>query len=232
LHVPDGIVPVWLQLLMFVLSVSVLLLSVKRINRRFDERLVPYMGVLAAVTFAAQLVNFPVPPASSGHLLGSALLAVMVGPWAAIVIIALVLFVQAMAGDGGLLTYGLNLFNMGVLACPVGWLVARALLRLFKSSATSKRAILIAAAVASYISVLLSALALGLELLTVPGFGMGPLIALVAIHAAIGIGEAVLTYVILLYFVKAHPDMILLLRESEALHSVVREGVTPSLSMS
>jgi cobalt/nickel transport system permease protein len=216
---------------MFALSVSVLLLSVRRINRRFDERLVPYMGVLAAVTYAAQLVNFPVPPASSGHLLGSTLLAVMVGPWAAIVIIALVLLVQAMAGDGGLLTYGLNLFNMGVLACPVGWLVARALFRLLKSSISNKSAILIAAAVASYISVLLSAFTLGLELLTVPGFGVGLLIVLVAIHAVIGIGEAALTYVILLYFTKAHPDMIVLLRESEALDSVVREGVAPVLSV-
>jgi len=218
--------------MMFAVSASVLLLSVRRINRRFDERLVPYMGVLAAVTFAAQLVNFPVPPASSGHLMASTLLAVMVGPWAGIVIVALVLLVQAMAGDGGLLTYGLNLLNMGVLACPVGWLVARALFRLLKSFIGSKSAVLVAAAVASYVSVLLSAFALGLELLTVPGFGVGPLTALVAIYAVVGIGEAILTYAILLYFAKAHPDMIALLGESEALDTGIRQRVTPSLSTS
>ena len=71
------------------------------------------MGVLAAVVFAAQLVNFPVPP-SSGHLVGSTLLAVMLGPWCGMLIIGMVLFVQALYGDGGILTYGLNFFNMGI----------------------------------------------------------------------------------------------------------------------
>jgi len=111
LHVPDGIVPLWLQIILLAVSGAVLVLSLRVVNRKFDNRLVPYMGVLAAVIFAAQLINFPVPPFSSGHLVGSTLLAIMVGPWVAALIMALVLFVQALYGDGGIITFGLNFFN-------------------------------------------------------------------------------------------------------------------------
>ena len=90
MHVPDGIVPLWLLAILFGVSILFLGASVKIVNRKFDERVVPYMGVLAAVIFAAQLVNYPIPP-SSGHLVGSTLLAIMVGPWAGMLIIGMVL---------------------------------------------------------------------------------------------------------------------------------------------
>lgn len=195
---------------MLAVSGIVLVLSFKRINKQFDDRLVPYMGVLAAVIFAAQFVNFPIPP-SSGHLVGSTLLAVLVGPWAAIVTIALVLFVQALMGDGGILTYGLNLFNMGVFSCLTGWLLAFAVFRLLGTHFDERKSIVVAAAVASYATIVLSATVLGLELLAVTGFGYAAFAAIVGIHALIGVGEAVITFAILLYFVKAHPQMISML---------------------
>ena len=119
MHVPDGVLPLWLLAIMYGISGLMLYISVRKINKKFDDRIVPYMGVLAAVIFAAQLVNFPVPP-SSGHLVGSTLLAVMLGPWAGMLIIGMVLFIQALMGDGGLLTFGLNFFNMGVFSSLVG----------------------------------------------------------------------------------------------------------------
>ena len=214
MHVPDGIVPLWLQVLMLVLSGVVLMLSVRKVNRQFDDRLVPYMGVLAAVTFGAQLVNFPVPPAS-GHLVGSTLLAILVGPWAAIVIMALVLFVQALGGDGGLLTYGLNLFNMGAVSCLVGWSLSFVIFRILRSHLDERKSVLVAAAAASYVTIVFISAILGFELLTVTGFGYAAFIAIVGIHALIGVGEAVLTCAILLYFLKAHPSVVTLLSGSK-----------------
>lgn len=215
MHVPDGVVPIWLLAILFLISIVFLGIAVRRINKRFDEKLVPYMGVLAAVIFAAQLVNFPIPPASSGHLVGSTLIAVMLGPWAGMVIIALVLFVQALYGDGGLLAFGLNFFNMGVVGCFTGWVIALLLFRAIKSLTDSKKAVLVSTSVASFFSVVISAFILGIQLLTVQGFGLTALSALTSIHILIAVGEAVLTFVILLYFVKAKPTLISFLEDSE-----------------
>ncbi|MCF2136004.1 MAG: energy-coupling factor ABC transporter permease [Candidatus Thorarchaeota archaeon] len=214
MHVPDGVFPLWLQILMWIVSGSMIVISVRQLNKKFDERTVPYLGVLAAVIFAAQYVNFPVPP-SSGHLVGTTLIAVMLGPWAGILVIALVLFVQALYGDGGMLTYGINLFNMGVFSSFFGWFLAIVLFKALKKKMSEKNAVLIGASVASYITVVVAAMILGLELQTVPGFGVAGLVAITGIHALIGIGEAILTFVILLYFVKAHPQVISFLTGSE-----------------
>jgi cobalt/nickel transport system permease protein len=214
MHVPDGVLPVWLLAVMYVISGLMLVFSVKMINKRFDDRLVPYMGVLAAVIFAAQLVNFPVPP-SSGHLVGSTLLAVMLGPWAGMLIIGMVLFVQALYGDGGLLTYGLNFFNMGVFSSLVGWALALLIFKVLKRFVNEKKSVLVSTAIASYFTTVLAAFVLGLELLTVPGFGVVALSAITLVHAFIGIGESVLSFMILLYFVKAKPQVISFLKESE-----------------
>jgi cobalt/nickel transport system permease protein len=184
-HVPDGVIPLWLLLLTFAVSILTLYVAVKRINNRFDERVVPYMGVLAAVIFAAQFVNFPVPP-SSGHLVGTTLLAVMLGPWAAIIIMALVLFVQALYGDGGILTYGLNLFNMGVASAFMGWILALGMFKLFKRFTDEKKAVLGATAIASYFTTVGAAFLLGLTLQLIPGFGIEAFAMIMLAHGFIG----------------------------------------------
>ncbi|MFW9967214.1 MAG: energy-coupling factor ABC transporter permease [Candidatus Thorarchaeota archaeon] len=215
MHVPDGIVPLWLQLLLLAVSGTAIVLSLRLVSKKFDDRLVPYMGVLAAVIFAAQLINFPVPPFSSGHLVGSTLLAVMVGPWVASLIMALVLFVQALYGDGGILTFGLNFFNMGVFAVFLGYGLSLMFFRGASRISNKKMATLFSAAAASFIVTVSAAFVLGLQLLTVPGFGPEALTAITSIHVIIGVGEALLTTVILLYFVKAKPDLVSFLRTSK-----------------
>jgi len=226
MHVPDGVFPLWLQLIMYGISGIMLYISVKMINKKFDDKMVPYMGVLAAVIFAAQLVNFPVPP-SSGHLVGSTLLAVMLGPWSGMLIIAMVLFVQALMGDGGLLTFGVNFFNMGVFSSFVGWALALILFKGLKRVTDEKKSVLVSASVASFFVTVLAAIVLGLELLTVTGFGVAALSAITVVHVFIGIGEAVLTFVILLYFVKAKPQVISFLKESEV-SEMAKVSVAPS----
>ena len=213
MHVPDGIIPLWLQITLLAVSAVMAVLSYRKIKARFDDRLVPFMGVLAAVIFAAQLVNFPVPPFSSGHLVGSTLLAVMVNPFVALMIMALVLFVQALYGDGGILTYGLNLFNMGVFSVFLGYGISLILFKTLRRIITKERATLVSAGIAAFIVTVAGAFVLGLELLTVPGFGVEALAAITGVHVIIGVGEAILTSVILLYFVKANPQLITFLKD-------------------
>jgi len=211
---------------MYGISGIMLYVSVRMINKKFDDKIVPYMGVLAAVIFAAQLVNFPVPP-SSGHLVGSTLLAVMLGPWAGMLIIGMVLFIQALMGDGGLLTFGLNFFNMGVFSSLFGWAFALVLFKGIKRVTDEKKSVLVAAAIASFFVTVVAAIVLGVELLTVPGFGVTALSAITVVHVFIGIGEAVLTFVILLYFVKAKPQVISFLKESEV-SEMARVPISPT----
>ncbi|MFW9788508.1 MAG: energy-coupling factor ABC transporter permease [Candidatus Thorarchaeota archaeon] len=215
MHVPDGIVPLWLQVTLLVVSALMMVYSYRRIKRQFDERLVPYMGVLAAVIFAAQLVNFPIPPFSSGHLVGSTLLAIMLEPWPAMMILALVLFVQALYGDGGILTYGLNLFNMGPFSVLLGYGLALLVFRTAKRMISREKATIFAGAVTSFIVTVAAAFVLGLQLLTISGFGLEALLAITGVHVIIGFGEAILTTVILLYFVKASPHLVSFLRDEE-----------------
>ncbi|MBD3406318.1 MAG: cobalamin biosynthesis protein CbiM [Candidatus Lokiarchaeota archaeon] len=215
MHVPDGVLPLWLVLTMLGISAVFLFASVKMVNRKFDDRLVPYMGVLAAVIFAAQLVNFPVPPFSSGHLVGSALLAIMLGPWAGMLIIALVLFVQALYGDGGILAYGLNFFNMGVLGCFAGWAIAILIFKWLTKVTEEKKSVLVATAISSFFTTIIAAFALGLELLSVEGFTTLALSALVGVHVIIAVGEAILATAVIAYFVKAKPSLISFLKDSD-----------------
>ncbi|UCH04998.1 MAG: energy-coupling factor ABC transporter permease [Candidatus Thorarchaeota archaeon] len=226
MHVPDGIVPLWLQIILFVASGLAIAASIRIVNRRFDDRLVPYMGVLAAVIFAAQLVNFPIPPFSSGHLVGSTLLAVMVGPWVATLIMALVLFVQALYGDGGILTLGLNFFNMGVFSVFLGYGLGLLLYRGASRLMGKKKAVLLSAGVASFIVTVSAAFVLGIQLLTVVGFGQTALVAITSVHVLIGIGEALLTTLILLYFVKANPSLVSLIREDDSRESAYGQSQT------
>ncbi len=215
MHVPDGVLPLWVYILFLAISIPTIGYAIRKVNRRFDERLTPYMGVLAAVIFAAQLVNFPVPPAS-GHLVGTTLLAVMLGPWAAMVIIALVLFVQALYGDGGILAFGLNFFNMGIVGAVLGWSISLVLFKGLRRFRDDESAVLISTPIASFIVIVMMAFVLGLELLTIPGLGFEFVVVITAIHVIIAIGEGILTFVILLYFVRAKPKLISFLSESIA----------------
>ncbi|MEM2142869.1 MAG: energy-coupling factor ABC transporter permease [Candidatus Thorarchaeota archaeon] len=230
MHVPDGIIPLWLQLFMSGLTLVFLVLAVRTVNRKFDTKMVPYLGVLAAAIFAAQFVNFPIGNFSSGHLVGSTLLAVLVGPWAAMLIMALVLFVQALYGDGGLLTYGLNFFNMGIVATLVGWSVVLLSFRLLRRVTAPRIAVITGAGVGSFISIVAAAVVLGIELLTVPGFGTEAFTVLTLIHVVIALGEAAITVAVILYFLKAKPSIISLLDESETrdlAHEPLRRALVP-----
>ena len=121
MHIPDGFLSVPVAVVMWLISIVVIAVALKRVSRDLDERQVPLMGVLAACIFAGQMLNFAVAGGTSGHLLGAALAAILLGPWAAVLVLTTVVGVQALIfQDGGLLALGANIFNMAIVGCIRG----------------------------------------------------------------------------------------------------------------
>ena len=192
LHAPDGFVTLPIALVMWMVTAAVVGYAVYRTNRDLDERAVPLLGVMAAFIFAAQMFNFPVVGGTSGHLLGGVLAAVLLGPWAATLVMTAVIAIQGLLfQDGGLLIMGANIFNMGIVGTLGGYAVYRLIARLLRGE---ERGRLPAAAVAAWCSVVAGAVAMTLQL---AASGIIPLEialpAMVGVHALIGIGEAIIT---------------------------------------
>ncbi len=207
MHLPDGFLDGTTALATAGASAAVLTYAVHRANRELGDRLVPLLGVTAAFVFAAQMVNFPVAGGTSGHLLGALLAAVLMGPWAAVVVMTAVLGLQAIAmADGGITAFGANVLNMGVVGGVFAYAVFAGARRLLPDS---RSGFLSAVAFAAWMSVVLSAGAAALELAwsgTVP-LGIG-LRAMTSVHMIIGIGEALITTTVVGAVLATRPDLI------------------------
>jgi cobalt/nickel transport system permease protein len=192
MHIPDGFLSAPVAGAGFVLTVAAVAVAVRRTNRTLGERSAPLMGVMAAFIFAAQMMNFPVAGGTSGHLLGAALAAILLGPWAAIIVMATVVGVQALIfQDGGLAALGANVFNMGVVAVFVGYGVYWAFAR-FTHVAPWVR--VVGPFAAAWASVQLAALATTFELALSDTSPLNvALPAMMGVHALIGIGEGLIT---------------------------------------
>src|SRR3712207_3618383 len=143
MHIPDGFLGNEVALACAVPATGALVYALRRANVDLDERRVPLLGVTAAFVFAGQMLNFPVAGGTSGHFLGAALAAVLLGPWLACVVLAVVLGVQALVfADGGITALGANVLNIGV----VGGLLVGGLMRAVRAITGRGRAGLLAIA--------------------------------------------------------------------------------------
>jgi cobalt/nickel transport system permease protein len=206
LHAPDGFLTVPVAVVMWIVTVIVLAIAVRRTNGALDERAVPLMGVMAAFIFAAQMFNFPVAGGTSGHLLGGVLAAILLGPWAGTLVMACVVTVQGLLfQDGGLVVMGANIFNMGIAGTLGGYYVYRLLASALGGEA---RARMPAAAIAAWLAVEGGALTMSLQLIvsgTVPAETTLPI--MLGVHALIGIGEALITVGALAFIGTARRDL-------------------------
>ena len=207
MHIPDGFLSNGLNAATFVISAGACAFGVKRVNRNFGEREVPLMGVTAAFIFAAQMINFPVAGGTSGHFLGAVFSSVLLGPWASLIVMTIVLVVQCLGfADGGLTAIGSNIFNMGVIGALGGYGIFVFLFNLFQKT---RKSFFIALAVAAWFSIVMGASAAAVELAI---SGTSPLkIALPAmagIHAMIGAGEAIITTAAISLILKTRPDLV------------------------
>lgn len=206
LHIPDGFLSTPIAIAGWVVTIAVLALAVRMTNRSLDERAVPLMGVMAAFIFAAQMMNFPVAGGTSGHMLGGALAAILLGPWAAIIVMTAVVGLQAVLfQDGGMAVMGANILNMGILTAFIG----AGLYAIAKPFARSAAPMLVVAFVAAWLSVEASAIATSLQLAASDTSPLDVVLpAMVGVHALIGIGEGLITAAAIGFVGATRPDLI------------------------
>jgi cobalt/nickel transport system permease protein len=207
LHIPDGFLSPVVAAIGWVLALVFIGVALRQTRRQLGERQVPLMGILAAFIFAAQAINFPVAAGTSGHLLGGTLAAIVLGPWAATLIMTAVIGVQAVIfQDGGLLALGWNVLNMGVLTAFSGYVSYRWLHKMIGPTPTARAAASFAAA---WLSVEVGAMATAVEL---AASGTTPLSialpAMVGVHALIGVGEGLITSGAVSVLQASRPDLL------------------------
>jgi cobalt/nickel transport system permease protein len=215
MHIPDGFVSTGTAAATWLASAGSVGYAVRRVNQELSERQVPLMGVTAAFIFAAQMMNFTVVGGTSGHLLGGALAAILLGPWAGMLVLTSVLAVQALLfQDGGLLALGANVFNMAVVGVLVGWLVYTGLKRILGNRTWTT---MVSGFAAAWLSVFVASLVAAAELAisgTSPWVVVLPAMGLV--HVFIGIGEGLITVGVLAFLQVARPDLLVLRQPSKA----------------
>jgi len=194
MHIPDGFIDVQTSAIFAGLAAAGVAASLKGARSQLDEKSAPLAGLTAVFIFAVQMLNFPVVAGTSGHLIGAALAAVLVGPWAATLALTVVLIMQAfLFADGGITALGLSIFNMSVISVWVGYAI---FLLVKKILPRGKPSIVVASAIGALISV--PAAALGFTLQYAMGatgtFSVSTVLsAMVGVHVLIGIGEALIT---------------------------------------
>jgi len=207
MHIPDGFVSAPVAAIGYVVAGVALAIAVRQTNRNLQEKVVPLMGVMAAFIFAAQMMNFPVAGGTSGHMLGAALATMLLGPWAAMIVIACVVGVQALVfQDGGLAALGPNVLNMAVAAVLVSYV-------LYWPVATFGNGWRLlhygAGFAAAWASVQVAALLASFELAV---SGTSPLQvalpAMMGVHALIGIGEGLITVAAMAFIAATRRDLL------------------------
>ena len=209
MHVPDGFLDATTSLATGAVAVAGVGLALRGARKELDDRTAPMAGLVATFVFSTQMLNFPVAGGTSGHLLGGALAAILVGPWTAVLCVSVVLIVQALLfADGGITALGTNISLMAIVGVLAGWLVFRAI-----QAVLPKKLALVApvASLAAFVSVPVTALAfVGL-------YGVGGtapialdtlLTAMLGWHTLIGIGEAVITGLVVGSVIAVRPDLV------------------------
>ena len=210
MHMADALLSPAVGGTMLAASVGVAAYSIKKMGNDLDDKKIPLMGVIGAFVFAAQMINFSIPgTGSSGHIGGGILLAILLGPYAGFLTMASILLIQALFfGDGGLLAYGSNVFNLGFFTCFVAYPL---IYKWFTRKGISQKRIFWGTVLAVTIGLQLGAFSVVLETLfsgkTELPFATF-LLLMQPIHLAIGVVEGLVTAAIVIFVWKARPEIL------------------------
>ncbi|MEU9704377.1 energy-coupling factor ABC transporter permease [Streptomyces sp. NPDC047981] len=209
MHVPDGFINAPVSVAAGVVAAGAVAVSLRGARRELDERAAPLAGLVAAFVFAVQMLNFPVAAGTSGHLLGGALAAILVGPYTGVLVIAVVLLMQGILfADGGLTALGVNITVMGVVTVVVAYALFRGLVLILPRT---RRSVTVASFAAALVSVPAAAAAFTL-VYAIGGTTDVPLgkvlTAMVGVHTLIGIGEAAITMLTVGAVIAVRPDLV------------------------
>jgi len=208
-HVPDGFIDAPMSAATGLVAAGAIAVSLRGARRELDERTAPLAGLVAAFIFAVQMLNFPVAAGTSGHLLGGALAAILVGPYTGVLCVSVVLLMQGILfADGGLTALGVNITDMAITTTVVAYAVFRGLVKILPRT---RRSITAASFTAALLSV--PAAALVFTLLYALGgttdVSIGKVAtAMIGVHVLIGIGEAAITALTVGAVIAVRPDLV------------------------
>lgn len=209
MHIPDGFIDPATAAVMFVVSAAFLALSWKRVRATYSHSFTAILAISSAFVFAAQMINFPIAFGTSGHLVGGTFLAVLLGPYAGILSMTIVLLMQALFfADGGITAFGANVFNMAVIG-GLSFFIVKFLTR----NSLNNRRFAFSVFIAAWLSVVLSALSCALQIGISPVFVQAGGIAvtvpsMLAYHTIIGVIEATITVTLLTALQRLQPAVI------------------------
>lgn len=206
MHIPDGFLDAKTLAVTGVLSAGGLAAAIRRVNQTLPRNKIPLMGLSAAFVFAAQMLNFPVAGGTSGHLLGGVLVSALLGPGAAAIVIACVLIVQSLLfSDGGVLALGANIFNMSFIGGVCGYAIYRAVYRFMPGMRGRITAVFFAAWCSTVLASLTCAGELALSGTLSPQIVFP---AMMSVHMLIGIGEGLITALVVLAIARVRPELL------------------------
>ncbi len=218
MHIPDGFIPLWQCAIYWVIAIIFLIFAFRWGRKNLSEKNIPLMAVLAACLFIIMTINVPIPIGSSGHVVGAAMVAIIfMSPWAAVMVITLVLIIQGIFfGDGGITTMGANIINMGICGGFVGYYTFKTLYNpqmseagVLKGSGILGKRRLLSIGIASWVAIFLSAVLASIELWLAGTFPLRlGLEYMGGLHAAIGILEAVVTVIVIASLERVRPDLL------------------------
>lgn len=225
MHIPDGYLSPQTYIPLTGVFVSMAAVAVRKVKKAVSARNIPYLGMAAAFSFIIMMFNLPVPGGTTGHAVGSAVIAIIFGPWAAMIAVSVALIIQALIfGDGGITAIGANCCNMAVFMPFLSY----HLFKLFGTNPSKIKRVYIASFIAGYVSLVLTAI------LTAAEFGIQPLIASSADGKALycpydlsiaipamavehlllfGIVEGIITATVVSYFLRNEPGIIYALQK-------------------
>lgn len=225
MHIPDGYLSPQTYIPLMGIFVAVAAVAVKKVKEEVSSHDIPYLGMAAAFSFIIMMFNLPIPGGTTGHAVGSAVIAILFGPWAASIAVSVALIIQAFIfGDGGITAIGANCFNMAVFMPFAAFYI----FKLFQMIPLGKRTVFIAAFLSGYLSLVLT------SVLTAVEFGIQPLIASTADGKALycpydlsiaipamaiehmlvfGIVEGIITAIAVRYFLRSEPALVYALRK-------------------
>jgi len=216
MHVPDGFINAPVSAVAGLISISSIWTATKAANRFLADKLIAIAGMMSALIFVLQMINFPVAAGTSGHLLGGTLAVIVLGPSLGILCVSIVVILQALLfADGGLSALGINILNIAIITGLIGWLVISNWKKIFGDNSSS---IIIGSFIAGMISVIMSSIAFVIEYFfggTVSVDIGSVFFAMVSSHFFIGIGEGIITALIVSLLLRVRPDMLYISREKE-----------------
>jgi cobalt/nickel transport system permease protein len=224
MHIPDGYLSPQTYVPLYGVFIAFAAVAVKKVEKKIDKKLVPYLGMAAAFSFLIMMFNVPIPGGTTGHAVGAAVIALLFGPWVTFIAVSVALIIQALVfGDGGITAIGANCVNMALISPFAAWVIYK----LIAGKSESKVRISIAAFLSGYLSLNIAALVAGIEFGIQPIIAKGadgnPLYAPYPLKVAIpamaiehlilfGVVEGLVTFLIFRHFFKHNKELIEVLK--------------------